>query len=155
MNLIISSGLPEEPSILELLELRRILEVESAALAATRASEQDVARLYQTLEGLRKFLHDTVRATEQDILFHFIIAECTRNSYLVHMMNIMRGLMYSAFRDIVAVMGSMNACHYHSGIIKAIENKDADRARQIMQEHIEDTVQAMEKAQKIRGNIKK
>ena len=143
LNLIISSVYSEKSSILELLELRSIIEVESAALAATRATEQNIADLKETLEKLHEFLQDTNRATEQDILFHFKIAECTGNSYLIHIMNILRGLMYSAFRDVVAVMGSMNACYYHSELNKAIENRDPNRAREVMQEHIDNTIQAM------------
>jgi len=71
----------------ELLELRKILEVEAAGLAALRHSEEDVARLEDTMRQMREDLLTGDLGQRADWNFHYVVAEAAHNSLLLRFMD--------------------------------------------------------------------
>lgn len=123
----------------ELCEVRRILESESAALAAKRATPEDVAKL-ESLAVLRYSQKDPqsyenyLRANSA---FHQALAEASRNSVL-------RGILVSSLdhhqRPLYLGLGvgvdASASTTEHFSVVAAIRNRDARKARSVMLEHI-------------------
>jgi GntR family transcriptional repressor for pyruvate dehydrogenase complex len=142
MSLFLRAGHPEL-DYRKVLEVRSILEVEIAGLAAERGTEEDIARMEQILE-------DTLKATNRetyvkaDIAFHSALAQATHNEMfsllLDSVVEIMRKLREMAF-DIPPAPN--RAYKYHCAILEQVKKGDGDGARQAMREHLveaEDTI---------------
>lgn len=71
----------------ELLELRKILEVEAAGLASQRHSEEDLAKMEDTLKQMAEALLTGDLGQQADWNFHYVVAESTHNSLLLRFMD--------------------------------------------------------------------
>ncbi|CDX30984.1 FadR/GntR family transcriptional regulator [Mesorhizobium sp. WSM4935] len=69
-------------SFRNLFELRGMLEVQIAALAATRRSDADIAAMEQALDGMRTAPYGSVAWLKNDLGFHRAVAEATQNPYM-------------------------------------------------------------------------
>jgi DNA-binding FadR family transcriptional regulator len=69
--------------MLDLIELRRIIEPKAAELAAVRATKEDVAEILSAYEAMAKSEDDQERM-ETDIAFHSAILKASHNSVLSH-----------------------------------------------------------------------
>src|SRR5690606_34135758 len=86
--------LHEESSALELLAVRRVLEAEGAALAATRLGEPELAELESILRRVDDMLAapeglDPERTIEADVAFHSVIAHASGNSALAGLIDML------------------------------------------------------------------
>ncbi len=70
-------------SLLNLIEVRRGLESETAALAALRRSPGQLADIEQALRRIEEAVASGVSGVEEDVLFHQSIAVATGNPYWV------------------------------------------------------------------------
>jgi DNA-binding FadR family transcriptional regulator len=73
--------------LLELLELRRLIETGAAALAAARASEDDIARMTAQFERMETSVGDIERFTDADIAFHDALLDATGNHLLTRLID--------------------------------------------------------------------
>src|ERR1700694_6346500 len=71
-----------EDLLLELLELRRMVELEAAALAARRASDDDLQSMLGYLRMMDAELDDFATFAQHDIAFHDAILTATGNNLL-------------------------------------------------------------------------
>jgi GntR family transcriptional repressor for pyruvate dehydrogenase complex len=124
--------------LLELLELRRLIEIEAAALAATRATDEDVAAMATSLEQMDNLLSDTDAFTEADIEFHQAMLGATRNHLLTHLIDLIGPLL--RFGRKVSVerrpRGTAESQAGHREILAAVRARDADAARDAMRGHL-------------------
>ncbi len=124
----------------QLMEVRRVLETESAALAAARVTEEQLLKITDILEQMKKA--DSVpEAVAFDLKFHYAIAEATTNSVLLRIMNTVADLMHHTFREdrehlYASGDHGMKIIHEHEAILEAIRNGDSKLARIKMLEHI-------------------
>jgi GntR family transcriptional regulator, rspAB operon transcriptional repressor len=123
----------------ELCEVRRILESEAAALAAKRATDQDVRRL-ESLGELRYRQDD--RETYEKYLransaFHLALVQCTRNARLeAVVMSALDQHQRPLYLGLgVGVDGKASTAE-HTEIVEAIRRRSGARARKVMVEHI-------------------
>src|SRR5947207_12535624 len=65
--------------ILNVMELRRGVEIESAGLAAERATKAQIRAITHALEGIEQATHAGGSAVDEDLAFHRAIAEATGN----------------------------------------------------------------------------
>jgi GntR family transcriptional regulator, transcriptional repressor for pyruvate dehydrogenase complex len=115
----------------ELLEVRRIIEPEAAALATLRATPEEVRRLEQDVDALDLAIGQGFRPPE-DLGFHLDIIRSTHNSSLVRM----SGVIISFYgRD--GQLPTKRDAIEHWEIFEAIQNGDPDRARLLMQQHLD------------------
>lgn len=70
--------------MLDLIELRRIIEPKAAELAATRATKDDVTTILASYETMAKFDADQPERLEADIAFHSAILKASHNEVLNH-----------------------------------------------------------------------
>ena len=142
----------------DLFELRRIVESESAFLAAARRSAEEIANLRELAElpyvpGERKTYKTYLR---NNTAFHVAVAHCAHN---VRLASIVRSLLEQMERPIYLALDigidSMTATGEHLNLVSAIEAGDSQGARQIMVEQIGNTehrilrIAAMNPAQEI------
>lgn len=127
----------DEANLLELFEVRKILEGETAALAALRRGAEDLARMRQAIEQMVAGLSGQDRYIEADLQFHLTIAASTRNRIALRMMQAIRGLLQRALASIYQIPGSpQRSIEQHRVILEAIARGDGDGARRAMLEHL-------------------
>lgn len=127
----------------QLMEVRRVLETEMAALAAQRATEEDLNNI-QTILNHMKTAKTISQAVEADLRFHFSIAEATHNTILLRIMNTVADLMHNTFRvqreELFADNGA-EIISEHEAIYNAIRDRNSETAKSKMLQHI-DNIQA-------------
>jgi DNA-binding FadR family transcriptional regulator len=127
-----------EDVLLELLELRRMIEVESSALAATRATPEDIAAMETALLELDGSLDDPVRFTRADIAFHDAILRATQNHLIPRLFDVLRPLLEFG-REIslsTRPAGPVVSQAGHRAAFEAIRAGSSMDARRIMEDHL-------------------
>lgn len=131
----------EIDDIMHLLEVRKILEVETAALAALRASPADLEDIRRSLVSMMEELRKGEIGDTADASFHFSIAKAANNPILIRVMNTISDLMNSSFRasrQKLFLIENMPAVLYnaHNEIYEAICDHNSNLARLRMREHL-------------------
>jgi GntR family transcriptional repressor for pyruvate dehydrogenase complex len=135
LNLLLEA---DEADVAELFEIRRILEGESAALAAARRTRPQLDRMADAIEGMVAGLSSEEEFINADLRFHLNVAEATRNRVAIHLMDAIRGLLQRALSSSYHVSGSpLRAIEMHRLILEAIRDRRPDLARERMQKHVE------------------
>jgi GntR family transcriptional repressor for pyruvate dehydrogenase complex len=133
--------LKEKESVYELLEARKIIEVQIARLAAARAGKSD---LYQIKEAANEMYNDAINnrdAGESDLNFHLAIARATQNNVLFNIMTMISGLMREAYGPsrnelLKDPVQTQMWCDQNFQIYEAIKIGDPDTASTLIKEHI-------------------
>jgi GntR family transcriptional regulator, transcriptional repressor for pyruvate dehydrogenase complex len=127
----------EEADYAELFEVRRILEGEAAALAASRRTKAQIERMRQIVAEMEQGLASEERFIMADLRFHLAVAEATKNRVIVHLMNAIRSLLQRSLSSSYHIKGSPErAVEMHRLILEAIGERHPEGARQLMQEHV-------------------
>lgn len=84
MSLAVLTG---KDTLFELMELRKIVEVEAAALAAQRRTEDDLINMKHWLEQMKKDIAGGSLGDVADIKFHYALSDAAHNSLLSRLMN--------------------------------------------------------------------
>ncbi len=130
----------EPGTMRELLEMRGILEVEVAGLAADRATAEDVAAMRGQLDRMGRSIEAPEGYVDADVEFHALLARAAGNGVLLTMMEPVLDLLRASRRVSASRPGNARrALHEHEKILRLVERGDADGARRRMREHIEAT----------------
>lgn len=129
-------------NVIDLMSVRRVLEVEAAGRAAVRISEAELAKASEVLLDMERMLdHETIdhdAAMEADVDFHRLIAQASGNSTLTAMIHglasqTMRARMWRALHE----DGVERVTHAeHRAILAAMIARDPDAARLRMGVHL-------------------
>ncbi|MFZ5652011.1 MAG: FadR/GntR family transcriptional regulator [Bacillota bacterium] len=138
----------ERDSVRELLELRKILEVEAAGLAAIRHTAEGLKSMEAHLEQMKIDIINGELGEQADMNFHFAVAEATQNSLLVKLMNTIADTMRSGLRtareQIYRTPGNPERLlREHYEIFDQIKNSNPEAARRTMFEHLEKVEKAV------------
>jgi GntR family transcriptional repressor for pyruvate dehydrogenase complex len=127
----------DEANLLELFEVRKILEVEAAGLAAMRRNEEDLAGMAAATDDMEVGLSSQERYISADLRFHLGVAQATRNRIALHMMHAIRDPLHRALASIYHIAGSpQRSIMQHRAILAAVASGDAEAARERMREHL-------------------
>ncbi|MFM1650533.1 FadR/GntR family transcriptional regulator [Brevibacillus sp. B_LB10_24] len=138
----LSTILMGSEDILELLEIRKILEEGSAGLAARKWADEDLAAIEQALERMRQGFDSEEVSDQADIDFHQAIAYASHNRLLIDMMKTISGAMSKSMRNTrkMWLFGERASAERlykeHVLIYKAIRDRDALMAQQRMLHHL-------------------
>lgn len=125
-------------ALIDLFEMRRLVEPGIAALAAERATPADILRLKEILKEQEQQISHGASAVESDAAFHFAIGQATQNSALQRLVAAIVEILKPAREQSLQTAGRAHkSLASHRDILQAIERHDADIARQAMQHHIE------------------
>jgi len=123
--------------IFDLIEVRKALEAWGAFLAAQRATEEDIERLENILEEMRKAFEQGRSWEKQDADFHLGIAQATHNTIQIHIMStiydLLRESMVRVFKGRSKVKKLLD---HHNRMFSAIKNHSPDKARERTLEHL-------------------
>jgi len=134
-------------SLLELCDARRILEVETAAMAAERADAEDIARLQAALAANEAALGTPTRFRITDVEFHRAIAQATHNRILLFIHDALADLMLKTREMALKIPGAApDAFASHRKIFLAIQGRDPAQAAREMAIHLEHVRGRLEKA---------
>ena len=148
LDRIIKSGEPD--GLAYLVEVREILEPEIAALAAVRATDQDLAAMQESLDVMESGRQDSDAFIEADLDFHLALAEAAANPIVLSLIDSIVGLLREQRLRIFRIPGG-HECgqHHHKRILEAIQRHDPQEARAAMQAHLS---QVREDSSKSQGN---
>jgi GntR family transcriptional regulator, transcriptional repressor for pyruvate dehydrogenase complex len=131
----------------ELLEIRKILEVEVAGLAAERAGPDDVAAMRLQLDRMQRSIEMPEGYVDADVEFHALLARATRNEVLLTMLEPVVDLLRTSRRVSAARPGNaLRALGEHGRILRRVEAGDAGGAREEMRAHLAKTAEDIEAA---------
>lgn len=125
----------------ELLEVRRLFEVEVAGLAAERSDENELKELQDCLDGMARSVDDAEEFTYFDIEFHerILRAACNRliREALKPVNEVLKIGRLITNRNTIRQPGGVEMSQRgHEKIYKAIENRDPQAAREAMRSHV-------------------
>lgn len=126
---------------LSVFEFRKVIEGESASLAAIRANAADVQemeRLVLEMEANRS----QADVAAQDMAFHYLIARATKNEIILRIFDVMRSTYARMFEDNVSKLGNIGV-EQHRRILASIQIRDMAAARQCMLDHLDETMRAV------------
>jgi GntR family transcriptional repressor for pyruvate dehydrogenase complex len=121
----------------ELFEVRRVLEGEAAALAASRRHDAEIEAMEQEIEAMVAGLGSEEEFIGADLRFHLTIAAATRNRLILHLMEAIRALLRRSLSSAYHIQGSpQRAIEMHRAIAQAIAESRPDEARARMRTHV-------------------
>jgi GntR family transcriptional regulator, transcriptional repressor for pyruvate dehydrogenase complex len=127
-------------------EVRTALEIQTARLAAERATEADVAELHGRCARMAA-LEDSEAASIEDVEFHRAVAHATHNELFVVMLDSIGDILLEIRRVTLAKPGRIRAgVAYHERILERIAAHDVEGADRAMREHLDDSIEAWRQA---------
>ena len=133
-------------------EVRRMLEVELAGLAAERATEEDWAAMQETIDRLSTSARDPEQFIQIDLDFHLALAAAAHNELLGLLLHPITNLWLQVVRvSYQAPSAVEDAVFFHSNILSKVRQRDAEQARQAMLEHICHSQSLVESVQRVDG----
>ena len=129
----------KKASLDNLYEMRELLEVEAARLAAERRSRGDLQKMKNAIERMREYAAEEDRFATADLQFHLFLTRAARNPLLTFMVEAISDLLLhyrkAAYRrsSTIAVTGGLE---HHEKIYRSVFAGDARRAVKDMRDHL-------------------
>ncbi|KQU82920.1 GntR family transcriptional regulator [Variovorax sp. Root318D1] len=138
-------------AVIQMVELRRALEAEVAALAAERRTPEDVQRIRDAIDSLHAAVAAGGNGADEDVRFHRAIAEAARNPFLIGTLQYLRQFLHGATRVTRANEArradfARQVAQEHAQIVEAIEAGDPLRAREAAKSHMDNAIRRIEQA---------
>lgn len=135
--------------MLELFEIRKIMEVGAAELAAKKRTEEQLETMDGALQNMKDASVEDNVGESADVAFHLAIAEASQNQLMVEMMNqlsdTLRKTMFESRRVwLFSEKQTLDRLYEeHEYIFAAIKEKDSDQARMMMLKHLTNVEQTL------------
>lgn len=137
--------------VLQVVEVRRALEAEAAALAAERATADDVSTLRVALTAVDAAVGGGGDGVDEDLRLHRFIADATHNPYIVATLSYLGQVMRSSIqitranearrRDFIEQVRAE-----HSAIVEAIAESDPAQAESAARTHMHHAAERLQDA---------
>jgi GntR family transcriptional repressor for pyruvate dehydrogenase complex len=128
---------PPRSTLLDQLELRRLIEPEVARLAASRATAAHTREMARFIELQERMLSQGRPFVDEDSAFHMAIARSSGNELLTRMMeSIHESLRESREQSLRTPSGMTRSLEGHRRIIDAVRRGDAKGAQRAMLRHV-------------------
>lgn len=123
--------------VMELYEIRAVLEGTAARLAARAASDLELEEL-AALNGELSATRDSRSAYELNRQFHMTLLDAAKNRYLIKSVNALQKALLIIGPSTLAEADRANqAVKEHGDLLDALITRDGTRAEALMREHIE------------------
>jgi GntR family transcriptional repressor for pyruvate dehydrogenase complex len=131
-------------TMLDLLEVRRALEVDMAMLAARRAGRGEIADMEMSINAMRAAGREFEAFHTADIRFHENLAAASGNRLVVFLIeafaDLLRASRQRSFAGHLARGGGIeDVIQQHEAILEAVKARNPKAAAQAMREHLEQT----------------
>jgi GntR family transcriptional repressor for pyruvate dehydrogenase complex len=129
-------------SVLQVVELRKVLEGEIAAIAAKRRSKAQMVAIREALEQIETDVRAGSNGVDADIAFHRSIAEATGNPHFLALIQFLFNFLRSATRTTRGIEATratltQQVKDEHLAIVEAIARQDAEAARGAARLHMD------------------
>lgn len=122
----------------QLMEMRLLVEVGGAGMAARRRDDDDVAQLRACLARARQHVDDYEVCLAADLEFHALVARASRNPFLSLFVDPVNTCLREAYREPVAYLAhQQDTLDEHQEMCEAIAAGDAERAERASRTHLE------------------
>jgi GntR family transcriptional repressor for pyruvate dehydrogenase complex len=129
-------------NILKVFEIRKYLEIGSAALAAERATDKEIQAIEKTLKEMEEDLRKNRLGAKADLEFHAALVQATHNQAYAHIMNTLHDLLQAELR--IAWGGVFKRrdkrkklFQQHKNILEAVKQHDPKRGSDEALAHLE------------------
>ena len=137
IDLVMKLRLGEVGGSNNLVEVREILEVEIAALAAARAAEKEIAAMREAVKIMDESLDDADAFIAADNRFHEALAQATQNTLIFILVNSIVNLLSEQRKQIFDVEGGPQRGQiHHKRILESVIRRDPQAARDTMRSHL-------------------
>lgn len=119
----------------DLLEVRSMLEPEIAALAAERATEEDIGKILAACQSVEDKIGRGEPFEQEDVRFHEWIAKSSKNKVIFNVIPVI----HSAIKELMEVTNAGltdQTIQTHRRLAQAIVDRDSQKAREAMIEHL-------------------
>lgn len=126
--------------VMELTELRKVIEPEAAGLAAERAEDEEIGSMGEVLRLMAETQSDAQSFVDNDMKFHILIMQAAGNTLFVEIMNNVHQLLR---KNQLLVAKERNqivprSIDFHRKILSAIKSRNPSQARRHMANHMLD-----------------
>lgn len=130
-----------QEAVVQMVEVRRALEAEVAALAAQRRTRTDMRRIHAAVKALDSAVQSGGNGVAEDVQFHRAIAVAARNPFLLQTLEYLGQFLHGATQVTRANEArrldfAQQVQHEHAAIVLALEAGDAEAARQAAAGHM-------------------
>lgn len=130
-----------QEAVIQMVEVRRALEAEVAALAAERRNARDVSAIEKAVQALDAAVQSGGDGVAEDVKFHRAIADATRNPFLTQTLEYLGQFLHGATQVTRAnearrVDFAAEVQTEHQAILQAVKAGDAAAARQAAATHM-------------------
>jgi len=133
-------------TVAEVWDVRRTLELQTAAQAALHRTDAQAAKIVALAEAMAEEVGDMKGLATHDIAFHRTIAEASGNALMTQIVAAFAPLMEiavpAAWQTRTADTDRAKIIERHRALARAIANRDADAARAEMDAHFETSIGA-------------
>jgi DNA-binding FadR family transcriptional regulator len=137
----------ERGTLLELMEVRKGLEVQAAVLAAERRGEGDLQAIRQVVQAMAQNMEDFEAYTRLDVEFHMCIASASHNAMLVYLVESIRDALRNTIVTGLRSRGPMphieTIQQSHEALLQTITDQDVEASRLAMIRHFDDAIDAI------------
>jgi DNA-binding FadR family transcriptional regulator len=141
----------EYGTMLELMEVRKGLEVQSAALAAQRRDEKDLSAIRQVVRTMRESTGDLEAYIRLDVEFHLRVTAASHNTMMVSLVESIRAALRNT---IVAGLQSRGNTleldsiqRTHEQLFEALVERNVQTAMETMIQHFDEAMVSMNNPQ--------
>ncbi len=138
---------------LELIEVRKAIEAWNGYHAATRATDEEIMRLEKCATAIEPHLENAdTTFGKKDADFHLEIAQASHNKVQTHIMFTIYDLLKNFIARFYGNMNSDTIREQHIGIVKAIKQRDPEKTREAILDHLDYVETAIREALGINGD---
>jgi len=155
----LSDWISNAQSLLQLIEVRRVLETGNASLAARNRTDADADALQTAIGRMEQVLSDEIAGEQADTAFHLLLAESTHNPLLIDLTRSLSDRLQTSMRDtrtlwFYADRRSAEALlQEHAGIAEAVAAREERLAAERMEQHLSKVESVLrERLSDMRGN---
>ncbi len=131
-------GLLDEVTLHDAFEMRLVIEVGMADLIVTRASDEDIERLYSLVKDETDHSEDTLFDVDYEIQFHGRLYDMTGNTSLSSFQQILLPVFCYAYTSGIINKTSADRKYVsHKELVEILKLRDADMFRSAMRKHLE------------------
>ena len=139
---ICGSIVPGQISLLEIMEVRTVLELYIVKKAAENITEQQIEELQESIDKMDQLMKEGDKGSVEESAFHRGLAEAAGNSALKSIYVLCEELFNSTqhftWKGVQSVHGAPNtAVADHQAILDALKEHNANRAELLMQAHMD------------------
>lgn len=137
----------EYGTMLELMEVRKGIEVQAAFLAARRRDETDLERIRSIVKEMRDSMQNLDAYIQLDVEFHLRFAAASHNGMIVYLVesirDALRNTISAGLKSRGAALSLEAIQESHELLLEKLTERDAEAIMQAMSQHFDEAIQAM------------